>query len=398
MDKEDVLKEIFENDPLGLLNAKAKSSNAKTTDQRLIESFEEINAFIEKEGKEPEPNMSNVVEYRLYSRLKGLRDDKEKKEALAEYDHNSLLDVEEKVFESLDDILGDDTINLLDTDSDDLYNFKHTPKEIERADSDFVARRKPCKDFDQFEPVLKKIQTELSNGKRRLVKFKEDNLRKGAFYVHNGLLFQLAEINITKEEKYHSDGSRTRKDGRTRCVFENGTESNMLYRSVAKILYQNGQVVTENFEEVNKDYAKRFAGFTEDDTETGHIYALKSKSNNPEISAIKDLYKIGYSSTTVEDRIKNAANEPTYLMADVEVIGEWQVANVPTQKFELLLHTFFGVSCLDLEVKYNNGKIHRPREWFIAPIDVIRDAISLLVSEQIVNYRYDSEEKAIVLR
>ena len=42
---------------------------------------------------------------------------------------------------------------------------------------------------------------------------------------------------------------------------------------------------------------------------------LKSKSSDARIQAIADLYKIGYCTEPVEERIANAEQEPTYLMA-----------------------------------------------------------------------------------
>ena len=59
-----------------------------------------------------------------------------------------------------------------------------------------------------------------------------------------------------------------------------------------------------------------------------------------------NLFKIGYSKTDVEERIKNAEKEPTYLMAPVIIKGVWKCYNMNPQKFEHLLHTFFGNSCL----------------------------------------------------
>lgn len=95
---------------------------------------------------------------------------------------------------SLDDLLGDDALNLLGDDSEGLFDFKHTPQDNERADADFIARRKPCKDFEQYEAVFKEIQKELANGKRKLIEFREGNLRKGDFYVHNGVLMLLEKV------------------------------------------------------------------------------------------------------------------------------------------------------------------------------------------------------------
>ncbi len=410
MDKDSILDEIFNNDPLGLLNIKPKKSNARTADERLLASFEEINDFVATYNKEPEANMSNISEFQLYTRLKGLREDLEKAEQLKPHDkHNLLPDIETsrvkephsqyhkpKEISSIEDILGDDTLDILGGDDAGLFDFKHTPKDYERAQADFVARRKPCKDFDKYEHLFKEVQKDLSNGKRKLVDFNQGVLKEGNYYIHNGVLFLLEKINISHKEHYKEDGTRVREDGRTRCVFENGTESNMLKRSVEKILYANGKVVTENFEKVNEDFIERFSSVTEEDKEAGFIYVLKSLSTNPNISSINNLFKIGYSSTDIESRIKNAENEPTYLMAPVRLVGGWKCYNMNPQKLEQLLHNFFGNSCLEVDVFDKEGNRHTPREWFIAPLDLIEQAIELIITGKIVDYKYDVENEVIV--
>ena len=398
-DKDKILDEIFSNDPFGLLNVKPKISNIKTADERLSNSFEEINEFIAKNEREPEPNSSNISEYQLYSRLKNLREDEDKMLALEPQDTYGLLKVEKKEINSIDDIFNDDLLGIFDDgEAQNLFEFKHTPREIARAEADFVARRKPCKNFKEYEELFKSVQSDLSSGKRKLVDFKIGNLRQGAYYVHNGVLFLLEKIDISRQEHYKEDGTRVREDGRTRCVFENGTESNMLKRSVEKILYANGNAVTVNSDDEVEEFMENFSNITEEDKEAGYIYVLSSKSTDPKITEIKNLFKIGYSTTPVESRIKNAEKEPTYLMAQVKVEAEYKTFNMYTQKFEQLLHNFFGKSCLNIDVFDERGRRHMPQEWFIAPIHVIDQAIELIINEKIIHYKYDQELEVIVLK
>jgi hypothetical protein len=410
MDKDKILDDIFNNDPLGLLNFKPKNSNTRTADERLLASFQEINDFVENSGKEPTANPSNISEFQLYSRLKNLKEDKTKIGLLKKHDIHNLLPALEsnqvnepqsaynkpKEINSIDDLLSDDSMDILGGDSEGLFDFKHTPKDYERAQADFVARRKPCKDFDKYESTFIEVQKDLANGKRKLIEFKEDNLREGDFYVHNGVLMLLEQVNIEQEEQSFSSGKRVRKDGRTKCVFENGTVSNMLYRSLAKILYVNGRVVTQNIDKVNEEFIEKFSNITNEDEEVGYIYVLQSKSKDERITSIQNLFKIGYSKTEVEERIKNAEKEPTYLMAPVSIQGAWKCFNMNPQKLEQLLHNFFGNSCLELDVFDEKGKRHTPREWFIAPIEVIEQAIELIINGKIVNYKFDAENMTII--
>lgn len=397
MDKNKVLDDIFNNDEFDILNVKPKISYARNADERLSASFNEVNDFIEKYNKEPQPNPANISEFQLYSRLKKIRENPEKMLSLQDQDVHGLLNVEKKEINSIDDIFNDDTFDLLNDDTD-LFDFKHTPKDHERAATDFVARRKPLKDFDKYEQQFKEIQKDLAEGKRRLVDFKMGNLREGTYYVHNGVLFLLEQINIDRKEHYKEDGTRVREDGRTRCVFENGTESNMLKRSVEKILYANGQVVSENSNKVNENFIENFSNITDEDAAAGYIYVLRSKSKDERIKAIDNLYKIGYSKVEVEERIKNAEKDPTYLMAQVKIITAWKCYNMNPQKLEQLLHNFFGKSCLNIDIFDEKKRRHTPREWFVAPIEIIEQAIELIISGEVVNYSYDVLNKRIVKR
>lgn len=396
MDKQRVLDEIFGNDPFGLLNIKASAPAARTEDERLLASFQEIVDFYEKQQREPAPG-TDIQERQLYARLKSLRENPEKKAILQPYDAHNLLHSVQKEFNSLEDIFSDDSLGLLDDDTG-LFDFKHIKMPDERASTDFVARRKPCLDFELYEPRFKLVQQDLATNKRKLLPFKEDNLRAGDFYVHNGVLLYLEQVDFQEEVQPFKSGARFRKDGRTRVIFENGTESNMLYRSLYKSLLANGKAVSQNEDEVRTEFLEKFGNVLEDDEEAGFIYILKSKSERTEIKAIHNLYKIGYSKTAVEDRIKNAAQEPTYLMANVRIVMAFKCYNLNPQKLEQLLHNFFGEACLSVDVFDLGGNRHTPREWFIAPLSVIEQAIQLIISGDVVQYRYDAFEEIIVKR
>jgi hypothetical protein len=398
MDKKKILDDIFSNDPFGLLNVKATSS-AKTEDQRLVQSFDEINEFYKNHNREPQ-QVNDINERGLYSRLQGIRSNVEKVEALKKYDINNLLDIPEpEQLDSIDDIFSSDPFGILGGSDEGLFDFKNVPNKEEmekRLATDFVARRKPCKDFDKYEPLFKQVQSELKSGKRKIVDFNISNFQEETFYVHNGVLFYLEKIDFSREDHYREDGTRVRKDGRTRCVFENGTESNMLKRSVEKMLYENGRAVTHSIDTDEIELLKNAQTITKEDNSTGFIYVLSSLSNEPKIKEIQHLYKIGYSTIPVKDRIKNAEKEPTYLMSPVKVEAEYETYNLNTQKFEQLLHNFFGSACLNVDVYDAKGKRHIPQEWFIAPIHVIDRVIDLILKGEIINYVYHLQSESIV--
>ena len=291
---------------------------------------------------------------------------------------------------SLDDILNSDTFGILDTKKeDDIFTMKNVPKvDKDRAKTDFVARRKMCDDFDKYEPLFIQCQKDLKDGKRKLVKFNERFFEKGAFFILKGVMVYLENIENPKKDKHH------KLDARTKLVFENGTYSNMLLRSLGKGLYEDGYFVSEHEDKVLDSLSQ----IIEDDKQNGYIYILKSLSNEDVIATKRNLFKIGFSTTAVETRIQNAKKDPTYLMADVQIISAYEVYNVNPHKLEQLIHQFFGNSCLDIDIIDGNGKLYRPREWFIAPIRVIEEAIELIINGKIVNYRYDSATEKITLR
>jgi len=383
MDNTSKLLEIFSNDPLGLLEVKPKSSPLQTEDNRLMSSFEEINAFIDLHQKKPQRNISDISESQLFSRLKGICEDFEKVEQLREQDRHHLLPPIQNAIHSIDDILGSDSFSLLD-DAEDIFTLKHVPQH--REETDFVARREPCKDFDTFEPLFKQCHIDLKAGKRKLAKFNEKFLEEGNFFILKGMMVYLYKIIGATKDKHN------KMDGRTRCIFDNGTQSNMLMRSLGKGLYEDGYFVSEHEDKV----LDKLSHITKEDESTGYIYILKSKSTKPEILDITNLYKIGYSKSDIKERTKNAENEPTYLMAPVSIMGVYECYNMNPQKLEQLLHRFFGKSCLNIDIFDHEGQRHMPREWFIASIDIIETAIEMIISGHIVNYRYDNVLKVII--
>jgi len=402
---EEELKAILKDDPLDILKAKPKVSSVISADSRLKASFEEINQFVSDNGCEPQKSR-DMNERRLFSRLQGLRDNHEKAATLLELDtHNLLKNVkapEPIVIETVDDIFNTDPLGLLsgindqDNNEPNIFDLGNLPLKS-RAETDFMAKRKPCKDFDNYKEQFVTVHKEILESKRKLRKFndKGESLVAGNYYILGGVLLFLESTEMTSEEKTIG-GKRFRKDGRTRCIFENGTESNMKYRSLAKALYKDGKIVTQTEEEINSNFLKNVEQVEGEDQSSGFIYVLSSLSTKPEIQQFENLHKVGFSTDSVEKRISNAENEPTYLMAAVDIVAEYEAYNLKAQKFEKQLHHFLEDVCLDLEVADNKGRMHKPREWFIAPLNVIDQAIRLIIDNQIQNYQYNPELKKVV--
>ncbi len=395
------LEDIFNDDAFGLLDFKENKSIVKSDDDRLIDSFMEINDFFEKNKREP--SETSMSEYGLLSKLKNLRSNEKHKKIVKGFDKFNLLGEVEIEEISIDDILNDDSFGLLDSESDDsIFDFKHTPKAEDRAPSDFTAQRKPMSDseFEKYETMFRKVHKELKEGKRKLAEFNnaETNLIEGKFYLVDGLLAYFEESNAEKILKENQSGDRVRLEGRTTTIFENGTKSNMLFRSLGKAILKNGKIITDTTEYSEEELFKKAGLVSEEDVKSGWIYVLKSKSKNPEISNLKNLYKIGFSTSKVTDRIKNTSKEATYLYADVEIVASYKCYNLNTQNFESLLHRFFGKCCLNVDVYDEKNQRITPREWFVVPLPVINEVIDLIISGGIVNYRYDEVREKIILK
>lgn len=371
---EDWLKDIIASDTLGLLKTKLKSA-APTADDHLLSKFKQINDFFDKHGREPQTNRGNPIELMRSKCLESIRANEQHCRALEQHDIHGFLPRFEEVAES-------------EAVDDNIFNLKHVQKSPEMPD--VIAHRKKCSDFHLYESIFDQAQHDLDNKVKVSIQFSgEQNIAMGMMFIFRGLLTYVA----SSEEKKQIKGKT---NARLRLIFSNGTESNMLLRSFARELYRNdlGRRVVD----VNDQSSLIHYTVTEDDQESGYIYILKSLSDEPEIRDINHLYKIGYSTTPVKQRIANAKNAPTYLMAPVQIVSEYDCYNVKANKFEGLLHTFFGNACLEVKVADHKGQVHTPREWFIAPLDCIKQATQMIITGDIVNYRYDAIKQEIVER
>jgi len=390
--KKDKLSEIFESDLLGLLAVdEPKATPASLQDSRLIDSFQEISDFYEANQRCPELG-DDIGEYRLASRLAAIKKDPKKVKTLLPYDYYNLLESEETKSVSVEELIRDDPLGLLDGDdeADSIYTLSHV-KPSERLRPDYIAHRKVCKDFDLYEEAFQRIHDDLEHGRRRLVEFKEGDLHEGCYYVLRGVVLYLEQNLAVKQKIEYKSGAKVRREGRTRCIFDNGTESSMLYRSLGKALKLDGFCISDLIEQnVNS------VSIDSSDVQNGYIYVLRSLSRAPQIRSIRNLYKIGYCSGDVTTRIKNAVDEPTYLMNDVEVVLAVRCYNLDVPYLEASIHSFFSNVNVYFEVRDDEGIMHYPKEWFTVPLNIIEEAIPLIVDKKIDSYRYDKNLQMII--
>ncbi|MDM5042665.1 GIY-YIG nuclease family protein [Pediococcus acidilactici] len=391
------LEDVF-NDPEAdeLLVAKPKKKTVSTDPD--VENFKEIQAWVKQHnGKEPEKtwDMSRMTERRMANRLKGYRSHEDMIELLKPYDELGLLNQEsqkltledtvkseQQDFNSLDDILGDDSILFGDSNQNTvnskLFDTKklHEIRREQENQPEKVSQRHQMADFEKFEPLFKKIQAELASGKRQLRPFKNYEILLHHFYVLKG---QLLYIEAIGAKKSIDNKSKRKTDARLHVIYENGTENTPLLNGLAASMYgRNGKIVTEpddNFELSSGEV-------------TGYIYVLKSESDNPEVRRVQEehsLYKVGYTTGTVEKRIANAENEPTYLYGPVKICEEFQVSNLNSEALETAIHHALANYRLDVDIKAPNGRLIHPREWFVTDLSTINDVVNGIVAKLQMN-------------
>lgn len=379
MDYYDKLAGLFEGPDSDLFKP-APKKHAITKDECLVSSFEQINEFVRKNNRTPNEQTNDISEAMLGHMLNVIKVDKKKVEALAEYDEFGLFE-SEKAPESLEELFAEDS-DLFKV-SGDIFDIQKLPRQgVADKNTGETASRKLVKDFSTYRRLFKEKQDGLSSGKYKLMKFtRQEEVVEGGYYISGG---QMCYVESIGEEKL----AFGRMKARLRVIFENETESNIYLRTLSSQLYNDdGYIVVNTSDERTID----------DKGIVGHIYVLKSKSEDMRIREIANLYKIGMTEDTVENRIVNAKKDPTYLMAPVEIVDTYKVTgNYKTQKVEALIHRFFADAKVTLTVIDKDSKEYSPNEWYSVPIGVIREAIDLLNTGDIINFVYDSEKQKIV--
>lgn len=263
---------------------------------------------------------------------------------------------------------------------------------IEKKKPDYVAQHKLCENFDDYKPLFARVHQDLKEGKRSLVKInKTATLSAGRFYYVSGqmlLLEQVGELSM---------GSNSMLNGRTRCIYENGTESDILLQTLRKNVVGDGYAISELQEEADSQFFKNTDIATED-LVTGYIYVLSSLSDDDAVKSEKNLYKIGFTTNSVEQRISNAEKEPTYLMAPVKIVATYKVVNMNSQKFEDLVHLLLNPVQYQVIVYDEKGIAHQPQEWFIVPLPVVDVIIKKIMDGTIVGYTYNPQMECLEKR
>lgn len=368
-------------------------------EERVIAGFEEIQRFFEENNRAPQHGEDRDIFERLYAiRLDRIRSQEDCRALVEPFDTLGLLknsDVLEPVV--VDDLDDEELLAELgiDDETSSITDLRHVRSSADKRAAEEIANREPCADFDKFKPLFDKVNQELEAGVRitsqirKKAGFLKTDIKKGEFFILSGQMLYVEELGAPIK------APNGQNDARLRVIYSNSTESNILLRSLQRALY--------------KDEASRMisdptmAGplFSSDadqeDLASGTVYVLRSKSDLPLVQKNHAvLHKIGVTGGKVEARITNAKLDPTFLMADVEIVATYELFNINRTKFEKIIHRIFGDARLDIEIKDRFGHPVIPREWFLMPLHVIDQAIELIKEGKISDYKYDLENARLI--
>lgn len=401
------LDDIFgEDDGFGLLDVQPLKQKVLPIDL-VGNQFVEIVSFYEKNNRLPsETDDSSLEEKRLARRLRIFKNNPEQSSQLQKFDqygllksHNSQsadsdLSAEPNVIAeinkselvtSLDDIFADDDSGLLDFAEPDIFSMKYVSVE-KKEQPDEIAQRQPCANFPKFEPLFYALHDGLKKNHFSLERFTHKlKIAEGDFFILNGLLGYVytAGERLDQYSTYNS---------RLHLIFENGTEMHMLYQSLTHGLVRDneGRKVLLNGQKLQ---------LSSDPIPSGVVYILATMSTDPVLTPYKqNLYKIGFTETTVEQRIKNAEKDRTFLEAPVRIVSTSQCFNLNTQKLENLVHGFLAARRLNVTLKSHTGQIYTPREWFNIPLSTALSVIQYIADGTISQYRLDNTTGKILAK
>ena len=366
-------------------------------DERVIAGFEEIQRFVDGQGRAPLHGEDRDIFERLYAlRLDRLRALEDCRALLLPLDRQGLLSGTPGVPPPEVTIDDDELMAELAgmEGSDDITNLRHVRTSADKRAAEEIAQRKSCEDFDKFKPLFEQVKRELKSKIRQTLPFKSldeirlSEIQSGEFFIVGGQVAYIAEVGDEIRTQYE------RKDSRLRVIYDNATESDVLQRSFQRALHRDtaARLIT------NPSAGPLFGDEPEaEDLASGTIYVLRSKSDNPVVAANRDvLHKIGVTGGKVETRIGNAALDPTFLLADVEIIATYVLYNINRVKLENLIHRVFDAAQLDIEIKDRFGNPVRPREWFLVPLFVVNEAVDRIKDGTIKDFVYDPSAARLV--
>lgn len=380
---------------LGVEVEAKKVSSRTPLEERIIAGFEDIQRFVEEHGRAPQHGEHRDIFERLYAvRLDRIRAQQECRAVVVSMDHQGLLDDQLMAATQDDEELDDDALLAalgFDAERPAIAELRHVRSATEKQAAEEIANRTRCEDFATFKPLFERVQKDIEEGIRTTRPFEmKAEIAPGRFFIVGG---QKAYVSEMGEIETTAQG---RTDARLRVIFDNGTESNMLMRSLQRALNKDddGRRITEPV--AGPLFGERPM---EGDEASGTIYVLRSKSDHPVVAQHRDIvHKIGVTTMSVKQRIAGARLQPTFLMADVDVVATYELFNINQSKLENLIHRIFEPARFDIEIRDRFGRPVVPKEWFMVPLFIIDEAVERIRDRSILNYVYDPQSASLVKR
>lgn len=369
-------------------------------EERIIAGFEEVQHFFEEHGRAPRHSEDRDIFERLYTmRLDRIRDVEECRSLVTPLDHQGLLDAPAAINAPVIEDFDDDALLAelgVEAEMADITELRYVRSNADKRAAEEIANRERCENFDKFKPLFEQVKQELDQADRishvirKDAGFLKTDIKQGEFFILGGQTLYIAEVG----ELFKAPNGQT--DARLRVIYSNGTESNILLRSLQRAIYKD---------ETSRRISEPSAGplfsdqSDEDDLASGTVYVLRSKSDHPIVAENREvLHKIGVTGGKVEKRIANAEKEATYLLAGVEVVATYQLFNINRTKLEKIIHRVFEPAKLNIEIMDRFGHPFTPREWFLVPFPVVDEAVERIKDGSIQSYVYDPQQARLLER
>jgi hypothetical protein len=380
---------------LGVEVEPVKTGSRPPKEERIIAGFEEIQRFVEEHGHAPIHGEDRDIFERIYAvRLERISLQPDCRKLVEDMDHQGILLPSQGEADPANELDDDELLEALGVEAkadESLQTLKHVRPRSEIQAAENIGKRSPCEDFDSYKELFKKVKENLKS--KRLV---AENFRKnseisvGEFFIIQG---QIAYVQDAEPVFIDGEG---REDRRIRVIFDNTTEGVMLRRSLQKRLWEDetGRRIVDPEKSIGPLFSNEAS---EGDLESGTLYVLRSNSTHAEITKNRELiHKVGFTTGSVERRVADAENQATYLLAKVEIVATYKLYNINANRLERLIHRFLDPAKLDIEIDDRFGKPFKPREWFLVPLGVIKEALQRLQDGSIVDHVYDPAEARIV--
>jgi hypothetical protein len=380
-----------------------KKPRARTArEERIIAGFEDIVRFREEHGRAPQHGEDRDIFERLYAvRLDRLRAQADCRDLLADMDKHNLLAVEHADTSPAERLDDDALLSELGIEAEapsDITQLRNVRSSADRKAVEEIASATRCENFGTFKPLFDQVQSDLAVGVRTSRPFVRDlgmskaEILPGEFFIVGGQVAYVAE----RGETFKAPNGES--DARLRVIYSNGTESDLLLRSLQRALYKDegGRRISEPsagplFEKAQQEAEEP------DHLATGTLYVLRSRSSHPTVAANRELvHKIGITGRPVHSRVAGAANDATFLLAGVDIVATYKLFDVHRSRLEALIHRVLNDVRFEVEIADRFGNAVRPREWFLVPLPIIDEIVDRINDGTLAGMRYDRAKATFV--